>query len=251
MKDKLNLSEHEMRKFEIGKKLAEEFLPTKTRGKAYKVEGYDSLFGEESNIELTQYLVLTDDEKETLKNYILECFNKEYPEFAVDTWEAYKDQESEVVDEEFFLDLNETPGCWKDLITDVLEGAQMAPYSIDFDDFEYFYRFSCFIYGPVEKKIYGPNSFIAILSDEDYCTLLALQLSIDRGLTYNNLWLISPELATKISDKIVNLYMNTRIIGHQDNVPFTVIFDELIEDAKTLKEEYEKRTKDNLRSLIK
>ena len=45
--------------------------------------------------------------------------------------------------------------------------------------------------------------------------------------------------------------MNTRIIMHKDNVPFIVIFDELIEDAKTLKEEYEKRVKDHYRSLLK
>ena len=33
-----------------------------------------------------------------------------------------------------------------------------------------------------------------------------------------------------------------------NNVPFLVIFDELIEDAKTLKAEYEKRLKDYLLS---
>ena len=45
MIDKLNLSEYEMKKFEIGNMLAEEFLSTKTRSKAYKEEGYDTVNG--------------------------------------------------------------------------------------------------------------------------------------------------------------------------------------------------------------
>ena len=248
MKDKLNLSEYGMIKFEIGKKLAEEFLSSKTRSKAYKVEGYDSLSGSDSGIDITQYVFLTDDEVAALKNYILECYNKQYPDEAVDSWETFNHEVLECVDKDFFDDMNETPGCWKDLISDKLTNAQMTPNFIDFDDFKYFYRFSCYIYGPEKKEIYGPNSFIAILSDDDYCTLLALQLTIERGLTYNNLWEISPDLAKSISDIVANLYMDDRIIEQHNNVPFLVIFDELIEDAKTLKAEYEKRLKDYLLS---
>ncbi len=248
MKDKLYLSDYEMRRFEIGKKLAEEFLSTKIRSKAYKVEGYDSLFGSDSGIDITQYVFLTDDEKEDLKNYILECYNRDYHDFAVETWDAFNVERLECVDEDFFVGLNETPGCWKDLIYDKLANAQMTPNFIDFDDFRYFYRFSCYIYRPEGKKMYGPNSFIAILSDEDYCTLLALQLVLDRGLTYNNLWTISPELANSISGMVANLYMNDRIVEQDHNVPFLVIFDELIEDAKILKDEYEKRLGDHLLS---
>ena len=241
MKNKLNLSDYGMGRFGIAKKLAEEFLSTKTCSKAYKVEGYDSVNGpDEARIDLKQYLSLTDDEVTALKKYILECYNKLYPDEAVDSWETFNHEMLECVDEDFFVDMNETPGCWKDLITDKLARAQMTPNFIDFDDFKYFYRFSCYIYGPEKKEIYGPNSFIAILSDDDYCTLLALQLTIERGLTYNNLWEISPDLAKSISDIVANLYMDERIIEQHNNVPFLVIFDELIEDAKTLKAEYEK-----------
>lgn len=98
------------------------------------------------------------------------------------------------------------------------------------------FRFSCFIYNPEKKEMCGPLSFRFCLSDEEYVFLLALQLSEHQGFSYNRLFPINPDIATRLTHCVEITFLE---IENQFNStqPFTIIFDELIEDANHLKEE--------------
>lgn len=98
------------------------------------------------------------------------------------------------------------------------------------------YRFSCFIYNPKKQEMRGPRSFRFSLSDEEYVFLLALQLSEHQGFSYNRLFHINPDIATRLTHYVENTFLKIENQGRSTQ-PFTIIFDELIEDANHLKEE--------------
>lgn len=240
MKDLRKLSDYEIKQFSVCESLAKNFLAIKQKTKSYNVEGYD-IGSEPGGIDLNYRIPLTNEQVEALKTFILDSYNKQYPDKVVENWETFNQEVLECVDRQFYENLRNTPGAWDELISSPLEHENMIPNFIDFDNWEYCYFFSAYIYNDEKKEMAGPYEVCLHLSDDEYSFLLALQMSEKHGFTYNKLWEINPELAAKISRSVESEYMNPRIVLELQNAPFTVIFDEIIKDANSLEEEKKKR----------
>ena len=73
--------------------------------------------------------------------------------------------------------------------------------------------------------------------------MLALQLTMRKGITYNTLSEVDPEFVLKLSRNIDFNFFDIDNIFSKTK-PFLIIFDEVIEDAKALKDESDKRLHD-------
>ena len=82
------------------------------------------------------------------------------------------------------------------LLQERCEEANLDPDNIDFDTRYYFYKFGVVAYNYDENKVCGPIIVEVMLSDEDYLTLLTLQILERENFCFNQLLNTNPELAT-------------------------------------------------------
>ena len=96
------------------------------------------------------------------------------------------------------------------------------------------YQFSYICYDSEKVQIQGPTVFNVQLPETDYVRLLTLQLYDKEGLTYNRILFIAPDIIQTIDKQVESSF------GKQDGtvncLPYVVSFDEIIEDAKKVKE---------------
>ena len=92
------------------------------------------------------------------------------------------------------------------------------------------YQFSYICYDSEKGQIQGPTAFNVRLPETDYVRLLTLQLYDKEGLTYNRILFIAPDIIQAIDKQVESSF------GKQDGtvncLPYVVVFDEIIEDAK-------------------
>ena len=96
------------------------------------------------------------------------------------------------------------------------------------------YQFSYICYDSEKGQIQGPTAFNVRLPETDYVRLLTLQLYDKEGLTYNRILFIAPDIIQTIDKQVESSF------GKQDGtmscLPYVVVFDEIIEDAKKVEE---------------
>ena len=94
------------------------------------------------------------------------------------------------------------------------------------------YRFSYICYDSENGQVQGPTAFNVRLPETDYVRLLTLQLYDKEGLTYNRILFIAPDIIQTIDKQVESSF------GKQDGIvkslPYEVVFDEIIEDAKEI-----------------
>ena len=94
------------------------------------------------------------------------------------------------------------------------------------------YQFSYICYDSEKGQIQGPTVFNSQLPETDYVRLLTLQLYDKEGLTYNRILFIAPDIIQAIDKQVESSF------GKQDgtvkSLPYEVVFDEIIEDAKEI-----------------
>lgn len=241
MKDLRQLDDYEKQRFAACETLAREFLATKIRQKCYQVDGSD--IHSEGEIERTCILPLTDEQVKDIKAQMIDVANKLYKDEPVSTWEEFVEVVLELNDSCYWDELNSTHGIWNDLILNVVERYEMSPYYIDLDTIRHLYHFSAFVYDTEKGEISGPHKFAQDLSDEEYIFLLALQMSVREGFTYNSLFKINPEFAQRLNRNIDFSFFDIDCLGNQTK-PFLILFDEIVDDANSLKEERDKRLKE-------
>lgn len=111
------------------------------------------------------------------------------------------------------------------------EEANLDPDNIDFDNRFYFYKFTVVAYNYDENKVCAPIAVDVMLSDEDYLTLLTLQLLERENFCFNQLLQTNPELAVKLNSRVEREIYGWRFPVH---VPFAILFDELRADAEII-----------------
>ena len=94
------------------------------------------------------------------------------------------------------------------------------------------YRFGYICYDSENGQVQGPTAFNVRLPETDYVRLLTLQLYDKEGLTYNRILFIAPDIIQAIDKQVESNF------GKQDGtvnyLPYVVVFDEIIEDAKEI-----------------
>ena len=236
MTDKRNLSDYQKEEFTICKGKAEVFFDSKKKTKAYWVKGYNTLgdSAEDEREYWEYYLILTDEQVEKLKDFIVTTYNKAYPGQIVESWTKYNYEVLETIGEDFYDMMNEMEGPWKEWVANPLERASIRPILIDFDRWQYCYSASLFVYDDEKVKMEGPFSFPLFLTNDESVFLLALQLHVREGFTYNGLWEICPELAYKIHRMIIWDVMDQRVTKRLVRPPYVLILNEVVEDSKSI-----------------
>lgn len=96
------------------------------------------------------------------------------------------------------------------------------------------YQFSYICYDNVKGQIQGPTAFNVRLPETDYVRLLTLQLYDKEGLTYNRILFIAPDIIQTIDKQVESSFGKQN--GTVNCLPYVVVFDEIIEDAKKVEE---------------
>ena len=82
-----------------------------------------------------------------------------------------------------------------------------------------------------ENKVCGPETVDVMLSDEDYLTLLSLQLYERENFCFNQLLMTNSELAARLHSRVEGGIYGCHFPVH---VPFAILFDELRADAEVI-----------------
>ena len=117
------------------------------------------------------------------------------------------------------------------LLQERCDEANLDPDNIDFETRHYFYKFTVVAYDYDENKVCDPISVDVMLSDEDYLTLLTLQILERENFCFNQLLHTNPELAAKLNSRAEGDIYGWRFPIH---VPFVILFDELRADAEII-----------------
>ena len=96
------------------------------------------------------------------------------------------------------------------------------------------YQFSYICYDGEKGQIQGPTAFNVRLPETDYVRLLTLQLYDKEGLTYNRILFIAPDIIQAIDKQVESSFGKQN--GTVNCLPYVVVFDEIIEDAKKVEE---------------
>lgn len=96
------------------------------------------------------------------------------------------------------------------------------------------YQFSYICYDSEKGQIQGPTAFNVRLPETDYVRLLTLQLYDKEGLTYNRILFIAPDIIQTIDKQVESSF--GKQVGTVNCLPYVVVFDEIIEDAKKVEE---------------
>ena len=96
------------------------------------------------------------------------------------------------------------------------------------------YQFSYIYYDNEKGQVQGPRPFNVELAETEYIRLLTLQLFDKEGLTYNRILYIVPDIIHKIDTQIESIFAEQS--GSIGCLPYIVVFNEVIEDAKKIEE---------------
>ena len=210
------------RKAKAEKQAQEYFYNQKQRKAYYWAEG-DMYDGVDSHNEA--FIHFTDEEVLRIKSLIVDEANR-----CLDDSDRVTTMEEalEVLNYGELLEQNEE---LRDLILERCIKADLYPTGIDFDTKYYYYTFGCVAYDYSKNEVSGPHPVSICLSDEDYLTLLSLQLQNRKGFTFNNLLNTNPELANTLNNGVEG-----RIYGwcYPEQVPFAILFDEVRADAEAI-----------------
>ncbi len=226
-----SLSDFQKERFDECKANAEAYFAKKDPVRFYHIEGYDS--HSEGEIRADCWLSLTSEDVKKLKDYLLEEYNKYDPEYPCHSWEEFENTDPDFT-VPFIEELNTKAGLWNDLVVFRTESNEMVPLGVDFNDFTTCYRAKYFCYDEKEGKMEGPYALNLELTDEEYVLLLALQLFEQRGFTFNRLNTIAPELFRKINAETEANFMNPRLIAQWHYETYSIVFSEIIDDAKEI-----------------
>jgi hypothetical protein len=163
----------------------------------------------------------TDEEVARIKQLIIDTVNADQPEAE------HVSTVKEAIDCLTYNEIFEQSEELRTLLGQRCEEADLDPDTIDFDTPFYFYKFSVLAFNYDDNKVCGPIPVEAILSDDDYLTLLTLQLLDRDSFSFNRLLTTHPELAAKLNS-LVNCYQVPF------NAPYTILFDELRADAEAI-----------------
>lgn len=119
----------------------------------------------------------------------------------------------------------------RNLLLDRCEKANLFPSEIDFDTKYYYYKFGCLAYDDNGNLLLESVSADVSLSDEDYLTLLTLQIVDRENFNFNQLLKSNSELAIKLNNAVEG-----RVYGwyFPTHLPFTILFDEVRADAEII-----------------
>ena len=171
------------------------------------------------------FLPFTDDEVSRIKSLIIDDVNSSetVPEPVTTVKEAL-----EVLNYGDLFDENEE---LRKLLLDRCEKVDFYPEEIDFDTKHYFYRFSCLCFDYDANCATDVVPVRILLDDEYYLALLSLQLEYGSEFTFNQLLKMNPQLAQKLNKAVEDSIYGWRFPKH---VPFTILFDEIREDAAAI-----------------
>lgn len=96
-----------------------------------------------------------------------------------------------------------------------------------------YYRFGCVSYDHNGKLRLVSVDVRALLTDEEYISLLTYQLQYQDDFTFNQLLKFDSELAIKINEAVERQVSSW---CYPDHIPFIIFFDEVEEDAEMIKE---------------
>ena len=211
---------HEM----LAKYKAREYFYNKKQRQAY-YWGSGSMSGDFDSYN-EAFMPFTDDEVSRIKSLIIDEVNScEITPEPVSTVQEALD----VLNYGDLFDHNEE---LRKLLLDRCEQSDLYPDEIDFDTKHYYYRFSCFAYDYAGNRVTDVIPVRLLLSDEDYLTLLSLQLRFRNEFTFNQLLKKNPELALKLNDAVEGCIYGWVFPEH---VSFGILFDEVREDAAAIK----------------
>ena len=242
MKELTTLSEYDQERYAICEQLASEYLTRKERKKCYQVRGKDWEDWVSGERPCSIFIPLTDEYVAALKAEMIEVANELCPEDPVHSWEEFSKYLSDIETFNFWETLDSKADSRFQEVSREADSHGIVEPSIDLDNVHYLYRFSFYYFDDEQQQMTRENYF-EVLSDEEYVQLLALQLSLSRGFTYNNLFSIDPELARRLNDNIDYGFFEINCHGSKTK-PFVILFDEITEDAKGLQEEAQKRLLD-------
>lgn len=232
IKDYYNsLSDYEKERFKKFNAKAAEYFKKKERAKFYHIKGYDS--HSEGEIPADCWLSMTDENVKQLQDYLVSEYDKYDEECTCKTWEDFLNSDPDVVSD-FFDELYSKSGLWNDLVVSRVERNEMIPFDIDFNDYITCYRVKYFCYDEDDDQMKGPYAFNIELTDEEYILLLTLQLFERRGLTFNRLNAIAPDIFKKLDSEAEAAFMNQRIPDQWKYETYAVVLSEIIDDAKEI-----------------
>ena len=210
------------RKAQAESKAREYFYNKKERKPYYWGEG-ETLSDDDNHNEV--FMHFTDEEVDRIKQLIIDTVNADQPDAdPVSTVQ-------EALECQTYFELFEQNEELRHLLQERCEEADLDPSFIDFDTPYYYYKFGCLAYDYQKNEVLGPFPVEVRLSDDDYLTLLTLQLLNRTGFTFNQLLRSNPELATKLSNGVEGEIYGWR---YPEHVPFTVLFDEIRADAEAI-----------------
>ena len=186
------------------------FYKKKERQAYYHAVG-ESWDEEQGHMEV--FIHFSDEDVERIKELMVEAANLDEGCEPVSLWQEAEKELS-------YSELCERNEELQRLLGDRLEGTNICADSINFDERIYFYTFSIVGYDYKEKKVTGPVEREIMLSDEQYLTLLKMQVNDRKGFTFNTLMKRNPELAAEL---------NRQITCYE---PYTILFDEVRRDAE-------------------
>lgn len=204
-------------------KLAREYFYNQKQRKPYYWAEGETLYDEENHNEV--FMHFTDEEVARIKQLIIDTVNADDPEAKpVSTVQ-------EAIDCLTYSEIFERSEELRHLLQERCEQANLDPSTIDFDTPYYYYKFSCLGYDYDKNQLFGPQTVEVHLSDEDYLALLSLQLLDSENLCFNHLLNTNTELALRL-----NKGVEGEIYGFQFpvHVPFTILLDEIREDAEAI-----------------
>ena len=210
------------RKSEAESKAREYFYNKKQRQTYYWGSG--SMSGDFDSYN-EAFMPFTDDEVSRIKFLIIDDVNSSEitPEPVTTVKEALEALN--------YCDLFEQNEELRTLLLDRCEQSNLYPDEIDFDTKHYFYKFSCLCYDYKGNRATDVIPVNILLSDEEYLTLLSLQLQYSNEFTFNQLLKMNPQLAHKLNNSVEGSIYGWRFPEH---VSFTVLFDEVRADAELI-----------------
>ena len=209
---------------------AKEYFYKKKQRQAYYWVGR-CLYGD-GDSDYEALIPLTDEEVARAKELIIDTINE--CEFIDKQVSTVKEALEELTYDELFEQNEEL----RKLLEEPCEKANIEPVEIDFDKRHYFYNFSCLVYESKEKKVCEPMTVRVLLSDEEYLTLLALQLEDRDNFCFNQLLKTHPKLAIRLNSAVEGCIYGWCYPVH---VPFAIIFEEVQADAEAIGGDWEKQ----------
>lgn len=195
---------------------AKEYFYNKKQRKAYYWAEGSTYYDSDNHNEV--FLPFTDEEIARIKQLIIDTVNDDQPDATPVS------NVEEALECFSYSELFEMSEELRNLLFDRCEQANLDPSNIDFDTRYYFYRFGCIAYDYEKNKVCEPITVEILLSDEDYLTLLSLQLQDREYFTFNKLLKTNHELAIKLNNAVEGRH----------GAPFTILFEEIREDAEAI-----------------